>query len=128
MAREWTEAQRREAGERLRAAKLAKTTPVMNKTKPVDNPIVLSPASLEAGIEQPIANNAPKGTLIRQISMDDAIAQLDTMTVQEWVKYHYDRKDFNIQNMANVLRESTEEIYNRLHAAGVTLPDGTYSD
>lgn len=127
MGRQWSPAQRKEFGERMKAARIAKEQPIMNKTKPVETPKVLSPASIEAGIEQPTDNNAPKGVLIRQISEDEAIAQLDTMDVQEWVKYHYDRKDFNIQAMANVLRESIEEIYNRLHAAGVELPQGTYS-
>lgn len=130
MARRWTEAQRREAGERLRAAKLAKenNTPIINGTKPLpQQPRPLSPASVEAGIQQPTQDDRPKGILIRQISEDEAIAQLDEMDVQEWVLYHYNKGDFNIQGMANVLRESTEEIYNRLHAQGIELPEGTYS-
>lgn len=87
----------------------------------------LSPSSVEAGVMQPENPNSPKGVYIRQISEDDAIADLEEIGVDEWVVKHYNQGDFNIQNMANVLRESTEDIYNRLHAADIPLPDGTYS-
>lgn len=94
----------------------------------VKSPVKLSPASAAAGVQQPSGDNGPRGQLIRQISEDEAIAQLDEMDVDEWVKLHFDKNDFNIQSMANVLRESIEDVYNRLHALGVELPQGTYSE
>ena len=90
-------------------------------------PVKLSPNSVAAGINQPSGDHGPKGVLIKQISEDDAIADLDEIGVDEWVVKHHNQGDFNIQSMANVLRETTEDIYNRLHAAGVPLPEGTYS-
>ena len=112
----------------MRAKRLAKEAEIQKVIKETTKgPVKLSPSSVDAGIMQPSGDTSPRGTIIRQISQDEAIAQLDEMDVQEWVKYHYDKGDFNIQSMGEVLRESTEEIYNRLHAAGANLPAGTYS-
>ena len=73
------------------------------------------------------ANKYGMGQLIKQISIEEAEAELDELNVDEWIKKHYDAKDFNIDRMSEVLRESREEIYNRLHAMGYDLPAGTYA-
>lgn len=86
----------------------------------------ISAATAEAGIQQP-AESTARATVIKQIAIEDAEKELDELGVEEWVKKHYLAGDFNIQSMANVLRESTEDIYNRLHAYGFELPAGTYS-
>jgi hypothetical protein len=98
-----------------------------NRGVTVKQPVKINAGAAEAGIQQPANDNAPKGKLITQISAEEAEAQLDDMDVQAWVKLHYDQGDFNIQKMAEVLRESTEDIYNRLHVQGVELPIGTYT-
>ena len=90
-------------------------------------PVKLSPASVEAGMQQPSGESTRRAEVIQQISIEEAENDLDELGVDAWVKKHYDKGDFNIQNMANVLRETTEDIYNRLHAMGYELPAGTYS-
>lgn len=92
----------------------------------VKEPTKISQGAADAGIQQP-AGSSVKGVLVQQIPVEEAEKQLDELNVDEWVKLHYDKGDFNIQSMANVLRESTEDIYNRLHVMGYDLPDGTYS-
>jgi len=77
---------------------------------------------------QVIANSKPKfGQLIKQISVEEAEAELDELNVDEWIKLHWDAKDLNIDRMSEILRESREDIYNRLHALGYDLPAGTYA-
>ena len=93
----------------------------------IKEPQRISPTTHAAGIMQPEGGVNRKGTLVRQISVDEAEADLEEVGVDDWVKKHYDAKDFNIQSMADVLRESTEDIYNRLHAYGYELPEGTYT-
>lgn len=73
------------------------------------------------------ANKYGKGQLIPQISIEEAEAELDELNVDEWIKKHYDAKDLNIDRMSEILRESREEVYNRIHALGYDLPAGTYA-
>jgi hypothetical protein len=117
-----------EAKEWAAKMRAAKSAPVMNKTKEVKQPVRLSPNSVAAGIEQPSGDGSTMGRLIKQLTIEEAENQLDEMTVDDWVFNHYNKGDFNIQKMADVLRESREDIYNRLHALGVELPQGTYSE
>lgn len=93
----------------------------------VKEPVKLSPASVAAGIQQPSGESTLRGQVIQQISIEEAERDLDELGVDDWVKKHYDQGDFNIQNMASLLRETPEDIYNRLHAMGYELPAGTYS-
>lgn len=88
--------------------------------------VKLSPSSVTAGIQQP-EGRSKLGQLIKQIPVEEAEAELDELNVEEWIRKHYDKKDFNIQKMAEVLRETTQDIYDRLHAYGYELPEGTYS-
>ena len=119
MKKVWTPEERKAVGDRLRAAKLAKQEKV---------PVKINQSAAQAGIQQPSGQHEPKGKLIKQLTEDEAIAQLDEMEAQEWVKLHYDQGDFNIQAMANVLRETTQDIYDRLYAMGYELPQGTYNE
>ena len=123
-----TDEQKKEWGAKMKLAREAKITKAVVADPVIKQPVKLSPNSEAAGIQQPSGDNSPKGQFIKQISIEEAESQLDEMDVDEWVKYHYDHGDFNIQKMANVLRESIEDIYNRLHFLGVELPQGTYSD
>jgi hypothetical protein len=113
----------KEWGEKMRQAREG-TTIVQERPKPVR----LSPQSVEAGMQQPSGESTVRGQVIQQISVEEAEKDLDELGVDDWVKKHYDQGDFNIQNMANLLRETTEEIYTRLHFMGYELPAGTYSD
>lgn len=98
-----------------------------NETQETKKPQRLSPSSVEAGIQQPSGEAQNRPTVVQQISVEEAEKDLDELGVDDWVKKHYVKGDFNIQSMANVLRETTEDIYNRLHAYGFELPEGTYS-
>ena len=102
-------------------------TPGTGTTYQPKNPVKLSPASVAAGMMQPSGESRVRPQVIQQISIEEAEADLDKLGVDDWVKKHYTQGDFNIQGMANVLLESTEDIYNRLHAYGFPLPDGTYT-
>lgn len=98
-----------------------------NPQEEIKQPVKLSPSSVEAGVMQPEGNTRPRGVLIKQISEDEAINDLEEIGVDEWVVKHYNAGDFNIQNMSKVLRETIEDVYNRLHVAGISLPEGTFS-
>ena len=124
MGRNWTPEQKKEFAEKMKLARAAKTE--VKQTIP-KQPVKLTPNSVEAGVMQPSGDTSPKGQLIRQISFEEAENQLDSMSVDDWVLLHYNKQDFNIRNMSEVLRESIEDIYNRLHYLGVELPQGTYS-
>jgi hypothetical protein len=115
----------KEWAQKMREARTARTGNTAVAERP--RPVKLSPNSVEAGVMQPSGDSSPQGVLIKQISIEEAEADLDELGVDDWVKKHYDHGDFNIQNMANLLRETPEDIYNRLHIMGYELPDGTYS-
>lgn len=93
-----------------------------------NQPVKLTQGAADAGIQQPAETPTRRSTVIKQISQEEAEADLDELGVDDWLKKHYQASDFNIDSMADVLRETREDIYNRLHALGYELPPGTYSD
>ena len=116
--KQWTDEERKAFGEKMKAAKEAKADKQTQK---------LAPAGAEAGIQQPAGGPPTRVRPVTLLSFDEARDDLDELGVDDWIRKHYQIGDVNIDIMAEILGETREDIYNRLHFLGYPLPEGTYS-
>jgi hypothetical protein len=117
-----SEENKQKARERMKAMHEAK------KAAPViPAPVKINTAGHEAGIMQPSGESTTRVRPVQLITEEEAEADLDRLGVDEWIKKHYSASDMTIDMMAEILRETREDMYNRLHFLGFPLPEGTYS-
>lgn len=114
-----SEANKQKARERMLAMHAEK--------RAAKQPIKINTGGAEAGIMQPSGESTKRIRPVELLSESQAEADLDELGVDEWVRKHYSLSDMTIDMMASTLRESREEIYNRLHFLGFPLPEGTYN-
>lgn len=128
--RNWSPEERKAFGEKMKQAREAKRQPQVKATQ-AERPGNMEPSITAEAFAQGITLPAnadkphqPQGQLIPQLSDNELYAELEYLTLEDFVRRHTDMFDANVDAMARVTRLSRDEIMAIQRELGYALPEG----